>query len=125
MKPLSTYSQGNKFRTCLSFSIFLLLSALCVGAVRGASVPIYSSTCADILFVFTRGSSSNPDSLFLDDPYGTNFSAKEEVPGAFFRSMKTQLENNYPHTTYKAVPVHNFENLYSINGYKAVGIFGF
>ncbi len=82
-----------------------------------------SSQCADVLIIFTRGSSDNPEGNFINDPFDDRFSDLEKVPGAFFQAFQTKMDGEYPLVTYKAVSVHNFPNLYSPKGYKAVGIF--
>lgn len=81
-------------------------------------------SCSDIKIIFARGSSENPNALFLDFPFGDDFKDQETIAGSFFQTFKYYLDRDYPKVNYDAVSVHNFPDLYSSNGYPAVGIFG-
>ena len=104
--------------------VLILSSVLLTGVIAKASdIDNSSSTCADVLLVFARGSGSNSTDLYLDKPFDPLFRTKEEVPGSFFQAFQSKMDNEYPLVTYKAVSVHNFPSLYNSEGYKAVGAF--
>ena len=122
MRVLNNHKQYAFPKIIIGVSILTLVGfALFKGSAHGA---IVTNGCADVLIVFARGSSDNPNANYLDFPFEKDFRDLEKVGGAFFQAMKNELDTNYPHVTYKAVSVHNFPNLYNQNGYRAVGIFG-
>lgn len=95
-----------------------------------------SPECSDLVMLFARGSSSNPQGLNLNNPFSKEFEkgipdpnnpaktiGAEEVPGAFFRWMETRIKADYKHIDYKAMSIHNSARGWSIQGYPAVGIF--
>jgi len=98
-----------------------------------------SDECADIMMLFARGSSSNPNGLNVHKPFSKEFEegvpdpnnlsktvGAEEVPGSFFRWMEKRIKADYPHVNYKAISVHYEDDKgYSQHGYPAVGIFNY
>lgn len=112
-----------RVRSTLYF-ILAVCFMLLFGGFKLANASVVTNGCSDILILFARGSSDNPNSEFLNTPFEQGFRNREQIPGAFFQAMKTNLDRDYPHVTYKAVSIHNFPNLYNNNGYRAVGIFG-
>jgi Cutinase len=108
---------------------------LFVGVAQSKVISNQTNQCADLVMLFARGSSSNPNGLNTDIPFnpdfenGTGLTEKEkarnaeEVPGAFFRWMETRIKADYQHIDYKAISVHNSGHHWSINGYPAVGVF--
>lgn len=119
MRYLYTYLREKR---ALALVVTVLVGSVCLYSIAKASV--VNIGCADLLIVFARGSSDNPMAENIEFPFEQDFKNKERVPGSFFQAMKTNLDRDYPHVTYKAVSVHNFPNLYNQNGYRAVGIFG-
>ncbi len=113
------------FNTIVNILFVLLCSTTLLLIIFGSARAAVAQGCSDVLIVFARGSSDNPLGQYLDLPFESIFQEKEKVGGAFFREMKTELDNNYPNVTYKAVSIHNFPNLYNQNGYRAVSMFGF
>lgn len=79
--------------------------------------------CVDLLILFARGSSQNPQSLYLNNPFGEKFLDKENEAGVFFQSFKSHLDREYPKVKYKAHSVHDFPNVGNNAGYKAVAAF--
>jgi len=107
------------------------------GILTAGRISNTSDQCSDILMLFARGSSSNPNGLNLDVPFDEVFEkgipdpenpgkkiGAEEIPGSFFRWMEKRIKADYPHVDYKAISVHYSGKGYSQNGYPAVGIFG-
>jgi hypothetical protein len=90
--------------------------------VYATSISIDSPVCADLLMVFARGSGQNkltktPSNVFTD-----TFKDAEGESHAFFSQIKTHLDVEYPHITYKPVSIHDFPGKYSDVGYRAVPI---
>jgi len=115
----------------------LALLTLLASAVGAREIVNTSDQCSDVLMLFARGSSSNPNGLNTDFPFSEEFQngmddpenpgkkiGAEEIPGSFFRWMEKRIKADYPHVDYKAVSVHYSGKGYSQNGYPAVGIFG-
>jgi hypothetical protein len=117
-----------------------LITILIWFSISAGSVIISNQTtdCSDIVILFARGSSSNPEGLSLDKPFSEAFElgvddpnnpgkiiGAEEVPGSFFRWMEKRITADYPNINYKAISIHNSGKGWSPNGYPAVGIFDF
>lgn len=118
-------------------TILVLIVSFLALKVNAGIISNKSDDCSDVIILFARGSSSNPNNLNTENPFSKEFeegipdptdSSKrigaEEVPGAFFRWMETNIRADYPHIDYKAISIHNSAKGWSINGYPAVGIFG-
>jgi hypothetical protein len=113
----------HKNKRALFICLFLFPVVATVHIVSGEKIPSNSPNCADILFLFARGSSQNQLDLSLDDTYSDAFAREEKEAGVFFQTVKAHLDREYPHVTYKAQSVHNFPDIGNSNGYKAVPAF--
>ncbi len=106
--------------------LLVLLALLSVPFIKAGATEVsnQADSCTDVLLVFARGSGDNNDEKYLNQPFSKLFGDKEKVPGAFFQKFQQLLDQNYPHTTYKAQSIHNFPGKYNQRGYPAPGIFG-
>ena len=109
----------------LFLAITILAGVFVVINADAKQIENTDSSCADLIVLFARGSSSNPDDEYINFPFTKEFAKQEEVPGAFFQWMEKHIKADLPHINYKAISIHNSGHGWSVNGYPAVGVFDF
>lgn len=117
------FQSGQEVSKYALIVISILLSIFLVNKIYATNIYNSSNQCSDLVLLFARGSSDNKDNKYINDPFSDDFMSVERVPGAFFQWMEKRIKADYPHIDYKAISIHNSGNMWSANGYPAVGIF--